>query len=184
MRTFLFLGIILLCFGCQNQSTTNNAQEEKPVSTLDSLSKERVKIEILQLSPEAIKSLESFHDFQNVKSIVNTMHSANPFYINKYADSVDLLIGTFKETLPQELRKNAIKSRISVLTTEINLLKELGKREDPDPKKIMDANTRLIKAYNSLIIQLNELSLAIPENIEKELLRESEEDIEKLSKNL
>ncbi|MBQ0741611.1 hypothetical protein J9332_45790, partial [Aquimarina celericrescens] len=67
------------------------------------------------------------------------------------------------------------------MSTETNILKELGKRENPDPKKIMDANIRLIKAYNSLVIQLNELSLAIPENIEKELLRESKEDTGKLS---
>ncbi|WP_103068845.1 hypothetical protein [Aquimarina sediminis] len=171
MRIFLFLGIILVCFACQSEKTTNT-QEKTPVIKLDSLSKEKSKVELLKLSPEAEKSLESFDDFQNVRSMIISMNNANPFYINKHADSIDLLIGIFSESLTEDLNTNTINSRLSVLSTETGLLKLMAEKKNPDPKEVIKGNIRLINAYNSLIIQLNELSLAIPENIEKELLRE------------
>lgn len=174
MRIFLFLGITLICFGCQNKKTTNN-QEKIAIAKLDSLSKEKINLELLKLSSEAEKSLENFNDFQDVKIMMETMRNANPFYINKYADSIDLLISVFEENLSEDLNINTINSRISVLSTETGLLKLIAEKKKPDSKKIIEANTRLIRAYNSLVIQLNELSLAIPENIEKELLRESED---------
>ncbi len=173
MRIFLFLGIILICFGCQSEKTTN-IQGKRPVAKLDSLSKEKIKLNLLKLSPEAEKSLENFEDFQNLRSFITVLRSENSFYVNKHVDSIDLLVSTFKENLSEDLNINTINSRISVLSTETGLLKLLSEKKNKASDKVMKANTRLIKAYNSLIIQLNELSLAIPENIEKELLRELE----------
>ncbi|WP_062057102.1 hypothetical protein [Aquimarina longa] len=170
MRIVLFLGILLICFSCQKSNTTNT-NEKIPIAKLDSLSKEKIKLELLKLSPEAAKSLENFEDFQNMKNMIASLRNANPFYVNKHADSIDLLINIFKENLDKTLDVNTINSRISVLSTETGLLKLIAKTKNPDSKKIMTANSKLIKAYNSLIIQLNELSLAIPDAIEKELLR-------------
>ncbi|WP_108868029.1 hypothetical protein [Aquimarina aquimarini] len=171
MRIFLFLGILLIFFGCQNEKKIKT-QETTPIIQLDSLSKEKADLDLLKLSIEAEKSLESFDDFQNLRSFVTTLRNANPFFVNKHVDSIDLLVSTFKENLSEDLNTNTINSRIRVLSTETGLLKLIAEKKKQDPKKVMEANTRLIKAYNSLIIQLNELSLAIPENIEKELLRE------------
>ncbi|WP_271782400.1 hypothetical protein [Aquimarina algiphila] len=170
MKRFLFIGILLICIGCQSENTANT-QEEKPVAQLDSLSKEKIKLEPLKLSPQAEKSLKNFEDFQNLRNFVISLRNGNSFYINKHADSINVLIGTFKENLSEDLNVNTINSRIGVLATESGLLRLLTEKKNPDSEKIMEANTRLIKAYNSLIIQLNELSLAIPENIEKELLK-------------
>ncbi|WP_024770025.1 hypothetical protein [Aquimarina macrocephali] len=174
MRIFLFLGIILVCFGCQGEKTTN-IQGKNPVAKLDSLSKEKIKLNLLKLSPEAERSLEIFEDFQNLRSFITVLRNGNSFYVNKHVDSIDLLVSTFKENLSEDLNINTINSRISVLSTETGLLKLLSEKKNKDSDMVMEANTRLIKAYNSLIIQLNELSLAIPENIEKELLRELED---------
>ncbi len=173
MRLMLILGIMIFCFSCKKEINPD-AEQAQNISKLDSLSDEKVKLNLLLLSNEANKAIESFEDFQNLRSIIKSMHNANPFYVKKYADSVDLLIGTFKENLAEDLNINTINSRITVLSTESGLLKEISAKKYSDPKKLLDANTRLIKAYNSMVIQLNELSLAIPENIEKELLRESE----------
>lgn len=170
MKQFLFIGILLICIGCQNENTAN-PQQEKPVNQLDSLSKEKIKLEPLKLSPQAEKSLENFEDFQNLRNFVTTLRNENSFYIHKHTDSINVLIDTFKENLSEDLNVNTINSRINVLSTESGLLRLLAEKKNPDSTKIMEANTRLVKAYNSLIIQINELSLAIPENIEKELLK-------------
>ena len=175
MRLFLLAGILLFCFGC-NDSTTSDSKEEIAIIKLDSISKEKIKSELLKLSPDAEKELESFEDFQNLKSIIHTLHKSNPFHVKKYADSVDLLISTFEENLSEDLNVNTINSRITVLSTESGLLGHIAQKKRPTPEEILEANTRLIKAYNSLIIQLNELSLAIPENIEKELLKDLEDE--------
>ncbi|MDH7447378.1 hypothetical protein [Aquimarina sp. 2201CG14-23] len=163
--------VSILCFGCKKENSST-IKEETKIIQLDSLSKEKVNLDILKLSPESAKDLEIFEDFQNLKALMLSMHTANPFHIKKYADSVDVSIENFKENLSEDLKVNTIHSRIAVLLTESGLLMELAKKQHPDSQKLMDANIRLLTAYNSLVIQLNELSLAIPENIEKELLRE------------
>jgi len=175
MRLFLLIGIIIICFGCKTEKPSG-IQEEMNIKRIDSLSKEKIKTELLKLSPESEKDLEIFEDFQNLRNIMVTMHKANPYYVCKYADSTNFLIDSFEENLSEDLNVNPINSRITVLSTESGLLMQLSEKKTPIPEEVLKANTRLIKAYNSLIIQLNELSLAIPENIEKELLKDLEED--------
>ncbi|WP_299258766.1 hypothetical protein [uncultured Aquimarina sp.] len=173
MRSLLSLLLILtiICLGCKNENTVST-EKEIEIIQLDSLSKEKADIDVLKLSVQTTKDLENFEDFQNLKALILSMNKSNPFDINKYADSVDLLVQNFKENLSEDLKVNPINSRIAVLATESGLLLQLTQKQNQDAQKLMDANIRLLTAYNSLIIQLNELSLAIPEDIEKELLRE------------
>ncbi|WP_378180727.1 hypothetical protein [Aquimarina sp. SS2-1] len=167
----VLLVITIIFFGCKKENTTVK-NEEIEIVKLDSLSKEKANIELLKLSPKAAKDLENFEDFRNLKNLILSLSESNPYYVKKYADSVDLLIQSFKENLSEDLKVNNIKSRIAVLTTESGLLMQLTENKNPGPQQLMDANIRLLTSYNSLIIQLNELSLAIPDDIEKELLRE------------
>ncbi|KAA1247679.1 hypothetical protein [Aquimarina sp. RZ0] len=170
----LFCSIIylFLLLGCNNEKTTVS-QEEDTRFILDSLSKEKVDLDVLKLSPVSEKDLETFEDFQNLNTLMSSIRSSNPFYIKKHADSLHFLVETFKENISEDLKTNTIKSRITVLSTESGLLMQLAEKKNADAQKFTDATIRMITAYNSLIIQLNELSLAIPENIEKELLREN-----------
>ncbi len=171
MRVLIPLAfLILLCFGCKKKNTSTT-QIETTINQLDSLSVEKTDKKLLSLSTEATEDLASFEDFQNLKNIILTMSKSNPFYVQKYADSVSLIIQTVKENLTSDLKINPITSRFVVLSTESGLLKEIANKKQPNSKKLMGANARLIIAYNSLVTQLNEFSLAIPENIEKELLR-------------
>ncbi|MBQ0735812.1 hypothetical protein [Aquimarina celericrescens] len=173
LSRLLLLGIIILCFACKNEKETNFNTPQLPAK-LDSLSTEKIKLELLKLSSQAEKDLQSFEDFKNLQSFITTLQNSNPYYINKHVDSLELLVQTFEENLSEDLNVNTINSRLTVIATELGLLKLLSESKNPDAKKILEANARIIKAYNSLIIQLNELSLAIPENIEKELLRDEE----------
>ncbi len=174
MRFFLFFGVLLFCFSCKNENP-NEVQDQIKVDKLDSLSKQKIKVDLFKLSPESEKDLESFEDFQNLRTLIQSLRHSNSFYVSKHADSLELLVQNFEENLSEDLNLNTINSRISVLSTEVGLLKLVAESRAPKSNVILEANTRLIKAYNSLIIQLNELSLSIPENIEKELLRELEE---------
>ncbi|MCK8523116.1 hypothetical protein M0D21_16175 [Aquimarina sp. D1M17] len=175
MRLFLFLAIATLCFSCKQEINTNTNQEVVAVQ-LDSLSKQQISLDLLKLSSQAEKDLESFEDFHNLRNLAKTLHTSNSFYVRKYADSVEVLIQTFEENLTEDLKVNPINSRITILLTESGLLRQESAKKNPDSVKIMNANRQFLKAYNSLIIQLNELSLAIPENIEKELLRDLGDD--------
>ncbi|SEK70764.1 hypothetical protein SAMN04487910_0916 [Aquimarina amphilecti] len=173
MRSFLYtvLTLTIIVVGCKNENTST-IQEEDEIVKLDSLSKEKAEIDVLKLSPQASKDMESFEDFQNLKNLIVSMSKSNPFHVKKYADSINTLVQSFEENLSEDLKINTISSRIAVIATESGLLLQLTETRNQDSQRLMDANIRLLTAYNSLIIQLNELSLAIPENIEKELLRE------------
>ena len=157
--------------GCKKENTAVITEKNQRIQ-LDSLSKDKINIKVLKLSSEAQKEMEGYEDFQNLKNLMQSMSTSNPFHIKKYSDSVNTIVQVFNESLLENLKVNTITSRIKVLSTESGLLMQLTENDNADPQKLMDANLRLTAAYNSLIIQLNELSLAIPENIEKELLRE------------
>lgn len=176
-KIILLLAIIPLCFWSCRKSTPAISSEPNTQEILDSLSAEKVQLKTLTLSTEAEKKIASFEDFQNLRNLITTLQEANPFHIRKYSDSTDLLIQSFKENLDEgggDINVNSIKSRIVVLSTESGLLMELASKKNPASEDLLNANTRLLTAYNSLVIQLNELTLAIPENIEKELLRDME----------
>ena len=174
MRILLFMVIICFCFSCKKEIKTE-AQVVPTEKPLDSLSKDHIRLDLLKLSSQGEKDLETFEDFQNLRNLSQTLKTANPYYVKKYADSIQILIQVFDENLSEDLNVNTINSRISVLMTESGLLKQVTETKNPKPEKILEQNTRLLTAYNSLIVQLNELSLAIPENIEKELLRDLNE---------
>ena len=164
--------ITIICFGCNKEKNSEENEKDLMTEQLDSLSDEKVNIDIIKLSPQATKDLESFEDFKNLRNLMQSLNKSNPFLIRKYSDSIHELIDIFNENLSEDLNVNTINSRTAVLLTESGLLNQLIESKDPNSQKLMNANIRLLTAYNSLIIQLNELSLAIPENIEKELLRE------------
>ncbi|RZS99112.1 hypothetical protein [Aquimarina brevivitae] len=172
MKSFLFLiSSLLLLVSCkqeQQQSTNTALQTIKP---LDSLSKKTAGTKLKTLSPESKKKVGSFDDYQSFEDLMITLESANPYYIQKYADSIDILISTVRENLSEDLKTKPIEARLKLLVTESGLLKDIAKENKPKATELLKANTKLILAYNSLAIQLNELTLAIPEDIEKELLR-------------
>ena len=172
-KLFFVLSISTL-IGCKSE-VQQKVTPEKTQVELDSLSKERVQVNLMQLSPESEKDLASFNDFQNLKALIKTLHQSNPFFIKKYADSLDLLVQTMGEDLTDDYKTNPITSRLTVLKTVSGQLNEQSIKYNPDAETLLNFNTRLIDAYNSLVIQFNELSLAIPENIEKELLMDQKD---------
>ena len=174
MKAYHIIGILLISFfSCKNE-VAKNTSSQKTEKELDSLSKAQSKIKLLPLSPETMEKMASFDDFKNFKSLIETMETSNPYYIKQYADSINVLITTVSENLSEDLDTKPIQSRLRLLATESGLLKDIADEPYPQSKQLLEANTQLLMAYNSLAIQLNELSLAIPENIEKELLRTAE----------
>ncbi|MAQ75395.1 MAG: hypothetical protein CL613_03555 [Aquimarina sp.] len=174
MKAYHIIGIILISlFSCKNE-VAQNTSSQKIEKELDSLSKSQSKIKLLPLSPGTMEKMASFDDFKNFKSLIETMETSNPYYIKQYADSIDVLISTVSENLSEDLETKPIQSRLKLLATESGLLKDIAEEPYPQSEQLLEANTKLLMAYNSLAIQLNELSLAIPENIEKELLKTAE----------
>ena len=174
MKAYHIIVIILISFlSCTNEVAQNNSSQ-KIQKELDSLSKAQSKIKLLPLSPGTMEKMDSFDDFKNFKSLIETMETSNPYYIKRYADSIDVLISTVSENLSDDLETKPIQARLKLLATESGLLKDIAKEPYPQSEQLLEANTKLLVAYNSLAIQLNELSLAIPENLEKELLKTAE----------
>lgn len=170
---YILTSIILSFFACKRE-TDLILTSTKNVIQLDSLSKRQSKIKLLDLSPESLEKVASFDDFKNFQSLIETMEISNPYHIKKHADSIDVLISTVSENLSEDLETKPIQARLKLLATESGLLKDIAEEPYTQAEELLDANSKLLIAYNSLAIQLNELSLAIPENIEQELLKTAE----------
>lgn len=175
MRFLIYLFTLLFLFlgGCQEKKSVSDTSEPKYAS-LDSLSKDKVNLKVLELYPQTSKDLNEYDEFRTLKSSIDSLSNANAFQVFKSVDSLEVHIANFEENIPENLKSNPISSRLVVLSTEIGMLRLQTEKKNPDPAKLKTSKVRLINAYNSLVIQLNELTLAIPSNIEEELLRSSE----------
>jgi len=183
LSRFFFLGALFLFLFLSCKNKKESSENLQKIVSLDSLSTAKINLNLLKLSGQAEQDLESFEDLKNLRSFMKSFRNFNPYYIQKNTDSLEFLMQTFEETLSKDLDVNTINSRISVISTEIGLLRMIFENKNPTPEKVLEANTGIVKAYNSLIIQLNELSLTvIPENIEKELLRDFDKDEEEKNK--
>ncbi|WP_378185906.1 hypothetical protein ACE939_12420 [Aquimarina sp. W85] len=171
---FILCAITMACTNCTKRNTSNHNEDKKinKLPLLDSLSNKKITQDLLLLSPQAQENLKNFDDLQTLSNLIKMMKNSNAFYIQKYTDTTDLAVNTLRENISNDLNTRAISSRLTVLETETALLRHWSEKKMVTEEKLLEANTRLIKAYNSLIIQLNELSLAIPDNIQKELLGE------------
>ena len=167
----IFFLVLALTTICCSQSNSKKSIEDQLIYS-DSLSKNNAKVKLLSLSPDAQVKLKNFTDYQNLHNFMITLSNANPYYLKKYRDSLDILLFNFKENMAEEqLFVKPIRSRITVLTTRSRLLAEAVDEDNSLEEKVLDQNKKLLEAYNSLIIQLNELSLSIPSIIEQELLK-------------
>ena len=164
---------LIFCIGCKKEEG-NLIDANSNATVLDSTSTEKITVSLLELSSEAKKELEDFEDFQHLSALLQTMRDSNPYYVQKYADSVKSGVMAFSDNRSARLKVNSIDSRITVLSTRSALLLQHAQKQTVDSKTILNANEELIKGYNSLVIQLNELALAIPDNIREELLQDSE----------
>ncbi|UZO82052.1 hypothetical protein NBT05_06165 [Aquimarina sp. ERC-38] len=168
LLTGIFFSLNFL--SCTNVS--NQEDNTTIAANLDSLSSKAVNIPLIPLAPEAKEKLVNFKDYQDLHNLMVTLNKSNPYFIKKYQDSLDILIFNFKENAAEEkLFEKPIRSRISLLTTYANLLSEQTNKDHPNIENILSGNKKLMTSFNSLIIQLNEISLSIPSTIEKELLK-------------
>lgn len=166
--SFLFLVIILVCCSKDNTNSSGNHQ----AFLLDSLSQKKVSIQLLSLSGDAERKFQNFTDYQNLHNLMLTFRESNSYFIKKYQDSLDILLFNFRENMAEEeLFIKPIRSRVNVITTQHRLLAEAVNKSNTTETDILQHNKKLLEAYNSLLIQLNELSLSIPDNIEQELLK-------------
>ncbi len=176
MKHFLlFTFIVLSIISCNKDQKKTPLSDQTIIVKLDSLSTQKADTSLLKLSPDAKKDLVGAKEFQILHKKIQQIAIANPFSIKKEVDSVHKALLAFEEHLRPEHDTNPIRTRIVILTTEIGLFKEILDTPNLSPEKVLKHNNRLITAYNSFIIQLNEISLAIPENIENELLKDSED---------
>lgn len=172
IRIFLVIAVLLF-LSCKDGEKITAESQTDPHS-LDSLKSAKPDINLVKLSAEAERELQNFQDFTQLDTFMNTLHTSNAYFVRKYADSTDFLIQSLKENLKEEkLDINSIKSRTVVLATEAGLLKDLANSDiTSSEEKFLSQKERLLIAYNSFIVQINEHFLAIPENIEKELLQD------------
>ncbi|WP_459210424.1 hypothetical protein [Aquimarina rhabdastrellae] len=174
MKSYLYL--IALCtilISCKDKVQV--VATPPGYTPLDSLSQQKSDIKLYALSAQAQKDLADSDDFQHLHKKILNIAKANPFYIKRQLDSVSEALQNFESHLRPKQKIKPIESRILVLNTEIGLLQNLIDKRFPNSENILNNNGRLLIAYNSLIVQLNELSLAIPENIKNELLNDSQD---------
>ena len=169
-KTFSILVLFCFIFSC-SETQKSKLLMERESAILDSLSNEIIDEKLVALLPETNERLTIFEEFQNLNSFMLVVKNANAYNIRKYADSIDIMVQEVDEILSEEFEEKAIHSRLSLLTTTSSMMNQIALHDNPSQKEILKANLNFVKAYNSFLIQLNELSLVIPEELEMKLMQ-------------
>lgn len=100
--------------------------------------------------------IENFKQY-SVKDVISNAKPISEIMLN------------LKETIPDSLQTNAVRSRVNVLVTKALILKQLTEKAEPRPGEIAETAQEIPKEFNNLNIQLNELYLKTLGDFEEEL---------------
>ncbi len=170
-NAFWILIIIIISFhlGCKKQQ---NLVEEVAV-VKDSLEQKAILVKFKTLNPDARKDLSDSPEFKPLKSALDSLNDISPetsatLTTKLYERAID-----FQEYLPDNLKTNPIEARIKILVTETGMLEHKRNKTTLTTEMLNTSKKAIAEAYDNFVNQVNELYLAIPSNIAKELLQES-----------
>lgn len=85
------------------------------------------------------------------------------------APAIAQIMESLKSSLPDSLKSVAVESRLNVVNTKAQLLKQYSGKQEPDAEDIAQTTQELHLEFTNLKLQMNEIFLKSLEDFEKEL---------------
>ena len=166
---FLFsCAFLLISNGCKKsepqKQTTEISQEITVITASDIEALEYTEYVLSDLSKEAIRDWMKFQDLQVQ---INQLKSGNITFFENDKDILKELLNELKTSLPEQLNDPSIFSRIVALETSAYKLHDEAVFNKNDKTSLLNSLKEVLKAYSSLIFQLNKKFEKQIHNIQK-----------------
>ena len=146
------MGFVCVVWSCNRASTST--QETFTNTQTDSLFLEP--LNPILISQDAITLLTTWPVFTSVQTHIKTAESKTYADWLTHTEQTVVLLDSMRHTLPDTLAKPPIQARLNTLQTRAALLKAALTKGRKDSLEIKGTWQAMCKAYNALILQINE----------------------------
>ncbi|WP_089666305.1 hypothetical protein [Gramella sp. MAR_2010_147] len=168
MKKLICFISILALISCKGEQDAENAGENK----LDTTAFQK-KLEIAEsqftLEPEAKKFALNWVEYITAQNEINRLENSTVKEVMNSAPAIAQIMESLKSSLPDSLKSVAVESRLNVVNTKAQLLKQYSGKQEPDAEDIAQTTQELHLEFNNLKLQMNEIFLKSLEDFEKEL---------------
>lgn len=170
MKKILPIISLILFIGCgQNKKSPETNSQNISKDTTAFTSTLKVTTNTVVLLPQAKEITGNWLAYITAQAEIENFKDYNVKDIISNAAPIAEIMNTLRQTVPEELKMNAVETRLSVLYTKAKVLEFLSKKRNPDPQEIAATAKELPVEFNNFKIQINEIYLKTLEDFEDEL---------------
>ncbi|MCM4155192.1 hypothetical protein [Gramella sp. AN32] len=166
MKNYIWILIVLCLSACKKD--VDKTDQETDVN--EGFQKEiEVHENSIQLSPDSKKIAARWVEYITAENEISRIKKSTVGNVVNNSEAIAQIISSLKNSVPDSLRAVPVVSRLNVLNTKAQLLKQYSNKQKPNAELIGKTATSLIDEFDNLKIQMNELFLKSLEEFEKEL---------------
>jgi len=168
MEKLIYFISLLALISCKTEQDAENSGE----SQLDTIAfQKKLKIEPQQFSlePEARKFALKWVEFITAQNEIEQLENATINQVMNNAPAIAQIMQSLKNSVPDSLKSVPVESRLNVVNTKAQLLKQYSGKQEPNADDIKQTSKELHQEFTNLKLQMNENFLKTLEDFEKEL---------------
>tara|TARA_B100000929_G_C15484433_1_gene412336 strand:+ start:124 stop:696 length:573 start_codon:yes stop_codon:yes gene_type:complete len=168
MKNLIYFILILATVSCKTEQSGENSVENEMDTTAF---QQKLKIEKVSfaLEPEARKYALNWVEFITAQNEVKRLENSTINEVMNSAPAIAQIMESLNNSVPDSLNSVAVESRLNVVNTKAQLLKQYSGKQEPDAEDIAQTTEELHEEFNNLKLQMNEIFLKSLEEFEKEL---------------
>lgn len=168
MQKIIYFILILAVISCKTEQNGENSVEDQMDTTAF---QQKLKIEnvSLPLEPEARKYALNWVEFITAQNEIKRLENSTINEVMNSAPAIAQIMESLNNSVPDSLKSVAVESRLNVINTKAQLLKQYSGKQEPDAEDIAQTTEELHTEFDNLKLQMNEIFLKSLEEFEKEL---------------
>lgn len=170
---YIFCLLLALSFiSCDQQSEQGSAPAATVADTTAFEQKLQLEEAPVSLLPEADEITSEWLAYIIAQDEIQNLRNYSVREAAQAAEPLAEIMKNLMETAPPGLETNAVKARLAVLYTKAKVLEQQANQRKPDPEKIALVATQLVREFNNLKVQINEIFLRTMEDFDFEQFHE------------
>lgn len=168
MYKLIYFLFIISIISCRSDQEGQDSMEQKQDTTAF---QKKLKIEEgrFDLEPEARKFALNWVEYITAQNEIRKLENSTINEVKNNAPLIAQIMESLKNSIPDSLNSIAVESRLNVVNTKAQLLKQYSGKQEPDAEDIAETTKELHDEFTNLKLQMNEIFLKSLEDFEKEL---------------
>jgi len=168
MKKLIYLLSILALISCKTEQDAERSIDNEQDTTAF---QKKMKMENPEfaLEAEARKFALNWVEYITAQNEIRQLENSTINEVINNAPAIAQIMESLKNSVPDSLKSVPVESRLNVVNTKAQLLKQYSGKQEPDAEDIAQTTEELHLEFTNLKLQMNEIFLKSLEDFEKEL---------------